>query len=279
MTGYAEQSDDTFRAWLRGYQHRAAAEFGSTVVGADHWGWRLRSLSAEVSGPGGPRWLRVGTERESDLPHPCWDGMPTSTAVAGVPKPTVLSSVDWVAEGTRQPRRVRADIMTLMPGRPCADREPLHAELDVPDTWWAELRGAVDVLRATPSDREVSRWSISPLIREAYGDEVAQRMAATEWETVHGDLHWNNLLRPQLGIIDWEMWGRGPVGTDPACLYCTSLLAPETARRVWRLFEDVLDTPAGRTALFRAAARLLHRAPREFPELTVPLEQLVDRYL
>ncbi|MGH3832986.1 MAG: phosphotransferase [Pseudonocardiaceae bacterium] len=40
------------------------------------------------------------------------------------------------------------------------------------------------------------------------------------WQTVHGDLHWGNLLQPRLGILDWETWGQGPAGTDIATLYC-----------------------------------------------------------
>jgi hypothetical protein len=77
--------------------------------------------------------------------------------------------------------------------------------------------------------------------------------------------------------LDWEMWGRGPAGTDPATLYCYALLAPDTAKLVWKTFEDVLESAAGRRAVFRAAARLLHRAPNEYPDLVEPLRRLINQ--
>jgi aminoglycoside phosphotransferase (APT) family kinase protein len=76
---------------------------------------------------------------------------------------------------------------------------------------------------------------------------------------VHGDLHWNNLLRPELGVLDWEGWGRGPAGTDAATLLHASVLAPATYRVVRSVFAEVLDSPTGRVAQLYAAARLLHR--------------------
>lgn len=268
--------NERFRSWMHGNLERAVAELGVTVHGSLRWGWNMRSVSTAATDSTGSFWLRVGSERERDLPHPCWDGLPTANAVQGVPKPRVLRSIEW-AETQRDPaRRVRADLMTWLPGNPCAPSEPLRSDLDMSDTWWHSLRRALDALRATPSTRDVSsRWSVNSRILEDYGDQVARQMAPTRWETVHGDLHWNNLLGPRLGLLDWEMWGRGPVGTDAASLYCYSLLTPETARRVWAVFEDVLDSPAGRTALFRAAARLLRRAPRDYPDLAEPLQHLV----
>lgn len=221
-------------------------------------------------------WLRVGTERASDLPHDCWDGLATANAVSGVPKPQVLDSIEWHAPDRQPPRRVRADLMTILSGRPCSPEEVLRTELDVPASWWSGLRAAYDALRGVPTERFSSRPAISPAIRDEYGNEVAHRMRVRQWETVHGDLHWNNLLEPEMGILDWEMWGRGPTGSDPATLYCYALLSPETAEVVWKTFQDVLESAAGQTALFRAAARLLHRAPVEYPDLIEPLRRLVS---
>jgi hypothetical protein len=258
---------------MLGNLQRAALMFGVTVTGTPVHGWRLRSASATATGPGGPRWLRVGTERESDLPHPCWDGLPTANDVIGVPKPIVLDSAEWPAHDRPVPRRVRADVMTLLTGHPCSPDEVLRHDPELPDTWWGHLRDALITARDTPTSRR-GGWS-RDRVAEMFGAEVAEQAQVTETETTHGDLHWANLLGPQLGILDWEMWGRAPLGTDPASLYCYTLLVPTVAARVWDTFTDVLDTRSGRAALLRVAARLLRRAPREFPDLAEPLREQV----
>lgn len=89
---------------------------------------------------------------------------------------------------------------------------------------------------------------------------------------MHGDLHWANLLTEPFGLLDLELWGRGPVGLDPAALYCHSLLVPPVAEQVRSTFQDVLDTPDGRRAQYIAGARILARiATGDPPELDGPL--------
>ncbi|WP_090011488.1 hypothetical protein [Lentzea albidocapillata] len=94
-----------------------------------------------------------------------------------------------------------------------------------------------------------------------------------EWETVHGDLHWANLMGPKFGLLDRESWGRGPAGTDAATLLNYSLLVPQTVERV----RDTTD--AGLPAQFYVAARLLHRADRgDHPDLVAPLRRHADSW-
>lgn len=89
---------------------------------------------------------------------------------------------------------------------------------------------------------------------------------------MHGDLHWNNLLRPRLGILDWELWGTGPAGTDAATLYCYSLLVPRVANLIAQEFADTLDSDDGRRALLYVTARLLSRADNgDHPDLAPAL--------
>jgi thiamine kinase-like enzyme len=93
---------------------------------------------------------------------------------------------------------------------------------------------------------------------------------------VHGDLHWANLLAPQLGIVDWELWGRGPAGLDVSSLLCHSLLVPAVVNRVRRTFADILDTDDGRIAQLVVAARMLGRITAgDYPELEQPLRRHV----
>lgn len=263
-----EASEASFRRWMTGHLVRAATYFGVRLVAQPVFGWRLRSASAPTTGDG---WLRVGSEYAGHIDEggEFWTGNVDANAVpAAVSKPRVLAWADWaVGAGDR---RVRAELMTRLPGHPCSDSEILRAPLTAPDTWWAGLRATLDTLRTVPTERHASSSAVKTRYRDLLGGDVE----VTEWETGHGDLHWNNLLGPEFGLLDWEMWGRLPAGTDAASLYCRALLVPDTARRVRDVFGDVLDSPAGRTAQLLCAANLITRG--EFPDLEPVLYALIS---
>jgi len=80
------------------------------------------------------------------------------------------------------------------------------------------------------------------------------------WTTAHADLHWGNLVGPELCILDWESWRRAPAGYDAATLYCNSLLHLPTAQRVVDIFRSILDTRSGRVAMLFAVCRYLWTA-------------------
>lgn len=265
-----ERADEEFRAWMRGHLARAAAGFGLVVTGTPVFGWYLRSISAPAHGADGLYWLRVGTERDRDLADPFmaafWTGIADADAITGVAKPRVLHSMEW--DEPEHQRRVRADAMTLLPGRPASDTDALHTPLDLPDSWWSELRASLDAIAAFPTTRFAEHHQVGGRVRAVFGDRIATTMHPRRWQTVHGDLHWNNVLAPQLGLLDWEFWGSGPAGHDAATLYLFSLLTPDTARRVHEVFADVLDTPDGQRAQIGVASRILYRAQRgDYPAL------------
>ncbi|RKT88488.1 hypothetical protein SAMN05421805_1011509 [Saccharopolyspora antimicrobica] len=266
------EADRQFAEWMRSNLARAAEHFGVQVDGEPVFGWRLRSISAPVTSPEGHRWLRVVSEQVQWAEGDWWTGNADANAITGIRKPRVLNVVEWEIPGVR---RQRAELMTYVPGRRCSDTDALRAEVDLPAQWWGELRRSLDVLRATPTTRIRKD---EPAIRKAVRDALGLSIEVPEWETVHGDLHWANLLQPELGMLDWELWGRGPAGSDAASLYCYSLLAPRTATTVWGAFANVLDTPAGTTALLYVAARLLRRTSMgDHPELATPLHRLVNK--
>jgi hypothetical protein len=255
------------RAWIHGQFARAVEHFGLVVTGEPIEGWHLRSVSARALGRCGPCWVRVGAEYEQWIDEH-WTGIPDSNVITGVPKPQVLHSLEWNHPDRQQ--RLRADVMTLMPGHPCSPTDVLHVEFELPQNWWAQLHRAVAIIRATPTTRFAQyTHTKSGRIRKVFGERVAETLQHhTRWETAHGDLHWNNLLCPEFGLLDWELWGLGPVGADAATLYCFSLLVPEVARRVHELFADVLDSPAGHIAQLVVASRILHRAEQgQYPDL------------
>lgn len=267
------EADRQFAAWMRDNLYQAAEHFGVSVAGEPVFGWRLRSISAPAHSPHGGRWLRVVSEQPQWAAGDWWTGNVDANTITGIRKPRTLDTVEWDVPGIR---RQRAELMTHLPGHRCSDTDTLRDELDLPASWWSQLRHALDALRAVPTARiRKDESAIRTSVHEAFGLTVAVR----QWETVHGDLHWANLLQPDLGLLDWEHWGRGPAGTDAASLYCYSLLAPATAATVWHTFADILDTPAGTTALLYVAARLLHRVDKgDHPDLAAPLRNLVNQH-
>lgn len=260
------EADALFCEWMRGNLDHAAAHFELTLTGEPVFGWRLRTIGAPASGGDGPRWLRVVSEFPQWARGDTWTGNTGANTLSCIPKPRVLGVLEWDEQNWR---RQRAEVMTLLPGRAISATNQLHAAVDLPEAWWAELRRSIDVLRVTLTRRVYTDQArVTERAVAAFGEDLPIQ----RWETVHGDLHWENLLTPQFGLVDWEMWGRGPVGTDAATLLLYSLLVPEVTKRVHRTFADVLDTPHGRQAQLAVAARLLSRiAGGDYPELAEPL--------
>ena len=261
-----ESSDERFTAWMRGNLDRAAEHFRVRVAGEPVFGWRLRTISAPATGPAGDRWLRVESARPEWAGGQNWRGNSDAAELpARIPRPTVLGVTEWDSDGRRQ----RAELSTREPGLAPSSTDVLRAEIDISDGWWRDLRAALDQLRQVDTERvHVDQAGVSAQAEAAFSaDLVVQR-----WETVHGDLHWTNLLAPRLVILDWESWGRGPVGTDAASLLCHSLLVPAVADRVRDTFADLLDTPDGRTAQRAVVAWMLARISHgDYPDMEQPL--------
>lgn len=247
------EADRRFRVWMRQNLDRAAVRFALEVTGEPVLGWRDRSIAATVEGRHGRRWLRVVSEQLQWTRGGAWSGNADANVLHGLPKPRVLDVHEWT-EG--EWRRQRAEVMTLLPGSPCSPTDVAAGLPDLDGGWWRTLRSALQRLAATSTDRvSVDQDKVDRRVRAAFGGRGDVRIH--RWETVHGDLHWANLFTP-LGIVDWELWGRGPIGTDAATLHCYSLTVPALAQRVRDEF-PVLGTPDGRRAQLYVAARLLHR--------------------
>jgi hypothetical protein len=261
-------ADARFTEWMHLNLDHAANHFGLTITDEPVFGWRLRTIGAPVIGDDGPRWLRVVTEFPEWALGDTWAGNTDANTITGIPKPRVLDVLEWDEQDWR---RQRAEVSTLLPGTAISPANQLLSAVGLPDTWWAELRRSIDILRAIPTKRVYTDQArISEQTRDAFGVELHVK----QWETVHGDLHWENLLVPQLGLLDWELWGRGPVGTDAATLLLHSLRVPAVAERVHATFSDLLDTDAGRTAQLAVASRLLSRITGgDYPELAEPLNR------
>lgn len=268
--------DATFRNFQRYNVGRAAEHFGVTLTGAPSFGWRLRTIGAPVKGRHGACWLRVVSEEPQWAQGHAWTGNLDGNAITTVHKPRVLDVFEWPE---RDWRNQRAELMTLMPGVPCSPTDVLRTPPDVSAAWWNDLRQSVDILAATHTERTYAdQTRVTDRIRARFGDTVDTTV--TQWATAHSDLHWSNLMRPDFGILDWELWGTAPEGTDAATLRCYSLLVPTVAAQVHDLFADKLDTSSGRVAQLNVAARLLNRIDGgDYPDLAVPLHRHVNDLL
>lgn len=266
-------ADAHFAHWMRTNLDRAAHHFGLTVTGEPVFGWRLRSISAPTAGTDGDRWLRVVSQEPEWATGEHWTGTVDADAITGIRKPQVLDTYEWT-DGRRQ----RAELMTHLSGEPCSPTDALRHQINLSTQWWTDLDTAVTTLATTPTHRiNADQDKVTRRIRERFGDVDT---TVTQWTTVHGDLHWANLLRPQFGLLDWELWGTGPTGTDEATLYCYSLLVPRIAQHVHDLFTETLDTPTGRIAQLSVLARLLARIDGgDYPDLAQPLHHHADTIL
>jgi hypothetical protein len=205
-----------------------ADQLGLRVLGRPVYGWRYRSIGAAVADAAGVRrWLRVGTEREVDL-DAFWTGLPDANAVTGVRKPEVLASREW--SEPHRGRRVRADLLSWMPGTPCSPTEILREDPTLPDPWWAALHDALAAVAATSTRRYADRPVREGKVRAVFGDQVADGVRdVAGWATQHGDLHWGNVFAPDFALMDWEMWGctrRAATRPRCTCAACSSPPSP-----------------------------------------------------
>ncbi|MDQ2790972.1 MAG: aminoglycoside phosphotransferase [Pseudonocardiales bacterium] len=261
-----DEADTHFAAWMRENLDVAASHFNLEITARPIFGWRLRSISARAHGNQGSRWLRVVSQDPQWAQGDPWTGTLDANSIVDVPKPRVLEVLEW-ADGRQQ----RAEVMTLLPGWACSPTDALRSPLALPRTWWSDLKNSLEFLAGTSTDRTNSnQQQVTQRIQDRFGNAVDT--AVFRWETVHGDLHWSNLMHSPCGLLDWELWGRGPAGTDAATLYCYSLLVPTAAEKVHEVFADALDTPTGRVAQLYVIARMLRRVDDgDYPDLAEPL--------
>jgi hypothetical protein len=147
-------------------------------------------------------------------------------------------------------------------------------KLPLSDTWWNELHESLLSLAKVNTQRFVRTLDeMTKELSERYGD--GYDFTLNEWVTAHGDLHWNNLMKP-FAILDWEGWGMAPKGYDAATLYAYSLLVPDVANRVDANFQEKLQTRDGILSQLIVVNRLFRRIERgDHPDLTEPLHTLV----
>ncbi|WP_433511088.1 aminoglycoside phosphotransferase [Nonomuraea sp. CA-143628] len=264
------------RAFLRRLLNESATRLGVAPTGDVVFGWRDRTIGSAATSGGGRFWLRATAEHEDWAQGEPWTGNRDAAEIRGIPKPDVVARVEW----DEPPVGMYAELMTYVSDSPCSPTPELLQPFAAADTWWLDLRAALDKLATHSTDR--GEHDPDAVVRELE-DLYARRLnlPSPALRTEHMDLHWANLTSPRLWILDWEYWGTAPAGYGAALLYHHTLLAPQTAEKVHEVFADLLDTPSGHVALLSAAAHILGRAHRvdDYAELQHPVRVHAHRLL
>lgn len=256
----------------------AVRAFGLMPSGRLVRGVADRTLSGRVTDPatGLERWLRVLAVPAGRATGAVWEGPLTAPSIPGLRRPALLAT-DVHA---RDDAVVRAEVWELVDESTCSAHEaiiPSRArELALTNAWWTSLENSLNRLAGHPTDRVPrTQEQITAAMRSAYGPDVPTSVGT--WVTQHGDLRWTNLTTTTPYLLDWEFWGRAPLGADAATLMCTSLLVPDLATEIHRRFAHLLDTPDGRISQLCVIVQL--RRHPDIGALDEPLAALAKRLL
>ncbi|MGO4636113.1 hypothetical protein AB4225_35125 [Streptomyces sp. 2RAF24] len=242
----------------------AAQQLHMAASGPEVWGWQGRTLGRRA----GDCWLRIVSAKGDKAGGRLWEGTAAADTHVprSVPRPRLRGVLDWTSADVAY----RAELTEYVSVPPVTRGTPaLDQDVDLPGSWWAELKSALGTLATVPTDRESVRQNwVDRNFRRFLGiDPIRIR----ETTTGHADLHWANLTRAPLALLDWENWGRLPAGYDLGLLHAYSLAAPATAARIRCEFTHVLDTDAGRTGELVALAQLLQACSRGVHPTLAPL--------
>ncbi|MGW1107084.1 hypothetical protein [Streptomyces sp. NPDC002540] len=263
--------DEDTRTLMEAAHAHAAEAARLTCTGRPTWGFAGFTLGRQS----GPYWLRVSRSLARNAGRKHGQGVVGADLLVprDVPRPALHGTYDWV-EGEYS---FEADVLDLVSHPVISPNPDLVRNLDLPERWWGILRRSLDLLAEVEGTRETIRdeW-IARAFPQFLGIPAPPRI---ERVTGHGDLHWGNLTAMPLIILDWERWGRVPVGYDPGLLHAYSLRVPLVAIRIRTQFADVLDTPAGRIGELAALAEMLQAVTRGFytelaPHLLARAEEL-----
>lgn len=248
-------ADQAHRAEMHTRLVRAADHFGATLIGDTVFSGQDRTIGSRATTGHGDCWLRVSWSHSYWATGEFWTGNQDARAIVGVPKPTMVGKpYDW----TEPEHTCRAELMSLVTDRACSTTEVLTTDIDQPDSWWSDLRTALDQLSTHRTERgDRDQRMVTRRLTAFFGCDIDPEVSA--WATAHGDLQWTNLTQPNLVLLDWEAWGLKIAGYDAATLYVMALGVSDTAKKVHETFANTLDSPDGVRAQLMAIARYLRR--------------------
>jgi hypothetical protein len=169
--------------------------------------------------------------------------------------------------------------MTLADGQQCSPTPELRIPIELPSTWWRTLRESLPTLAVVPTSRTyLTENEVTRRLLVFFGDRLDPTVS--EWSAAHTDLHWANLMAPDLVIVDREGWGTAPAGFDAATLYLHSLLQPAIAEQVRAEFNELLEHRDGLISQLYVTTRMLLRIEHcDYPDLAIPLHRNAEQVL
>lgn len=240
--------------------------------GPEVWGWHGRTLSGRVQHPShGTCWLRMLSGPQDKAAGKVWDG--NCEAAQLFDKHINKPALHEILKDNRDGHAYQAELSQYVSESVCSSDPVLRTDLEVTTSWWDSLRGDLEQVAATETDRVAVRqeW-IDRSVPSFLGLPAP---TVTQWATAHGDLHTANLTTTTPYLLDWEGFGTAPLGYDAAMLLAYSLLVPGFAERLRKTF-PVLSTEPGRVAQLVVATELMQSASRgDHPELVPVLHTLV----
>jgi len=254
--------------------HTGARMLGRNVREVLFIGWGGRTA-------GGPSdagtWLSVKHRPRQSQVSRHWHGLEDAYAIGEeLQRPAFLHAISWVEDDLIY----RVEEATLLKQTALSPHAHATVPLDLPDTWWSDLGGFLDILGHTRTNRVGLRQDlINRRIKERYGPDIDCEIE--EWTIGHCDLHWGNLTQPPLAFFDWEGWGTAPRGSDVAMLLGYSLAMPALAEKVREAFAADLQSRSGQISQLFTCAELLRMIELygDHPELRPFLEEEAKQLL
>ncbi|MDX3698026.1 hypothetical protein PV726_49420 [Streptomyces europaeiscabiei] len=154
---YSPPPDPDPEQRMRAHYARATKALDVRVEpGGEFWGWAGRTLGAPAgTAAGQPAWLRLVSAPEDKVSGKLWDGALHAQHVFGDLdgcRPALLAVHDAVADTIAY----RAELSARVDQSVLSDDPVLQRGLQLPDSWWQDLAGTLEMVAAVDTDRRQS---------------------------------------------------------------------------------------------------------------------------
>lgn len=258
----------------------AANRFEFVPVGRPVFGWNQKSIGSEIRLPEGDKsWAKLFAVSTEHAKGREWEGEKFAAHWVSSWKPRVQYVHEFGDELRAQlivSDKVKGEILGV-------SQHKLKENVAISDSYLMQLKMALASLRLVTTDRVNTRYD---LVRRRVLErwEINVEYSECHWETIHGDLHWQNVAGPCLEIVDWEGWGIGLQHQDLAMLIAFSAADGDLVERLRANFRDVIISKNLALAEMFVTAELLRMAenygdhPELVPELTILGERARDEW-
>ncbi len=252
-------------------------ELGFKSEGEIKYGWNKKTAGIKIRDTRDQLfWFRVQYRSKEQQLDKLWFGELDSADFNDIKKPRLIGYNEWETNSLLY----RADILEYISCEICSPSPDLRITLPLSEKWFEDLVHSLENLKVKRTARvNVRQELIDRRIRERFGKNIDTRI--TNWITIHGDLHWANLTQPNCWILDWESWGKGPIGLDVSFLYFFSLLQPQLAEKIYNMFKEDLESRDGKISQLFACAELLRMIElhNDHPMLKEPLNIIASNLI